>query len=292
MTRTVDEENEQKRKLEEQKVAVELNGQPDTLRPEALHVRGVDNLSTNDIKMYVDYYINYTRLGDEFEPVPERTEYRVQWIDDSNVNLVFKTHEAAVTVLQALVEEPFQLNARVDSNDAMNVELADPSVVANGEQQTPSLSPEYLAEVLLERSAKLYAQSIDLKKFTDKQKVAASEELFESKKLEKDAMDVEKLEEEGTSVALYIRQSVQSDRKVENAAAYSRYYLLHGEPDRSRKPRRRGDNRGQFQREKSNDEDLFQDKLSSYKDRKAQKEVEEDLFADRLREVSPSRRRR
>lgn len=293
MTRTVDAENEQKRKLGLQRVAVEYNGQSDILRPEAIHVRGVENLSTNDIKRYVDYYVNYTRVDDGFELITDKKDFRVQWIDDSNVNLVFKTHETAVFALQALAEQPMQIDLNIDNNDQMNVEDTNQLEGSDDSQRKPTFSPEYVAELLVERVARLYAPSIDLKKFTNQQKLAKSEELFETKKSEKDAMEVEKLEEEGSSVVLYVRQAVQSDRKVENASAYSRYYLLHGEPDRSRKPRRRGETRGQFQREKTtNEEDLFLDKLSTYKENKAREDIEEDLFADRLREVSPSRRRR
>ena len=42
------------------------------------------------------------------------------------------------------------------------------------------------------------------------------------------------MEEDESSIELIIRQSFQSDRKVKNAREYSRYYLIHGEPERTK----------------------------------------------------------
>ncbi|RKP29003.1 hypothetical protein METBISCDRAFT_19693 [Metschnikowia bicuspidata] len=266
MTRTIDEEHEQKMKLDLLRVPVEFNGHADVFRPEVIHVRGVESFATADIKNYVDYYINYECVGDAFKALADQKRYRVQWIDDSNANLVFRTHEDAVAAMRALLEDP---------------------------AEQPALAPEYVAQLLTERVAKLFSQTLELKKYLLSQK-QESEDLFNAKKAEKDAIEVEKLEKEGPSVVLHMRMAVRSDQKVENAAAYSRYYLLHGEPDRSRRPRqeRGGDGRGQYQRDRADEGDLFLEKLASYEQWIAREEIEEDLFADRMREHSPSRNRR
>lgn len=297
MTRTVDQENEQKQKLDSQRVAVSYNGKPDTLRPEGIHVRGVDKLATNDIKSYVDYNINYVESNSSFEPMENQKQFRIQWVDDSNVNLIFKTHEDAVEAMKTLAQEPFDAETNSDEN------MEDISVY-NGRADTedikeerilekPALSSEYVNQLLVERLAKPYSSSLAFRMFVREQKESVSEELFQHKKLEKDALDHEKLEEEGTSVELYIRLSLRSDQKARNAAAYSRYYLLHGEPDRTRKSRRdRGNEHiGGFLRDKDEEGDLFLDKLATMRERQKKQEIDDDLFAERLRERSPRRRR-
>lgn len=299
MTRTVDEENEQKQKLELQRVPVLFNGKDEVLRPEAVHVKGVDALATSDIKSYVDYYLNYKQEGEDFVPIEDRVKFRVQWIDDNNVNLVFNTHEDALAATKALTEEPLEIDIDIDTDAGASVQNGDGMEGVDGAGSTeipkPStLTPEYIAQLLVERQAKSYLNSLALKRYVNAQRHANSEDLFESKKLEKETVEVEKKEEEGSSVVLFIRQAVESDRKVDNAAAYSRYYLLHGEPDRTRKPRRgrRDETRGTSRPQVEDEGDLFLDKLATYEERKARADREEDLFADRMREHSPSRKRR
>ena len=276
MTRTIDEENDREKKLELQQVDVSINGESHTLRPEALHIRGVDNLSTEDIQAFVDYYINYTKTDAGYEAVDELTWFRVQWIDDTNVNVVFKTHEDANLALT-------KLSISSGPNGT--------SEVYNGGE----LSQEYVLSIVQERESKPYNPSIEFHKYQKEMKRLAEEEkdLFEAKKelVEKEKEDATEMDEDETSVVLYIRQSLQSDRKVKNAAAYSRYYLLHGEPDRL-KPRRgrNGGGRGNFSRDLDRQtqdlgEDLFAEKLKT----RARREVDEDLFADKLRERSPTR---
>jgi hypothetical protein len=89
---------------------------------------------------------------------------------------------------------------------------------------------------------------------------------------------------------LYIRQSFQSDKKVKNAKEYSRYYLLHGEPERRRfYKRERRDRSDRRSSRRKSEEDLFADKLKQAK-KNDYGDDDEDLFADRMRERSPSRR--
>lgn len=265
MTRTIDAEKEQEEKLKLQQVEIAINGTPQTLRPEALHVNGVDNLSTEDLQAFVDYYLNFEKIGDdEYKEVERPIWFRIQWIDDSNVNVVFKTHEDAAEGLSALSI----------------------SGSASGEV-VRDFSQEYVSQIVQERETKPYAPSIAFHKY--QKRLSEEKDLFEEKK-QQEGEETTEMDEDDSAVVLYIRQSLQSDRKVKNAAAYSRYYLLHGEPDREERrrtarPERAGRERGSYSREED-DEDLFASKLN---ETKSAREEEEDLFAYRLRELSPER---
>lgn len=273
MTRTLDAEKEQQDKLKEQQVDIVVNGTTETLRPEALHIRGVDNLATDDIKAFVDYYLNYSKNEEtgEYTAPDDLIWFRVQWIDDTNVNIVFKTHDEAKKALKAL---------SISSGP-------------NSVEDSEDFSQEYVSSIIQEREANPYNPSIEFHRYQKELKRLAEaqddEDLFEKKKekLDKEKEEATEMDEDESSVVLYLRQAFQSDRKVLNAAAYSRYYLLHGEPDRlrPRKQRNAGRTRGNFTRDEG--EDLFAEKLST---RSRRESDEEDLFAEKLRERSPSRR--
>jgi hypothetical protein len=62
---------------------------PSQVRPEAVHIRGVDNLSTDDIRLYA------TTLFSSFE-------FKIEWIDDTSLNLIFESADIATSVIQAL----------------------------------------------------------------------------------------------------------------------------------------------------------------------------------------------
>lgn len=275
MTRAIDEENDREEKLKLQQVEVSINGESHILRPEALHIRGVDNLSSNDIQAFVDYYVNYTKTESGYEAASEIKWFRVQWIDDSNVNVVFKTHE--------------------DANFGLNKLSISSGPNATEDLKSSEFSQEYVLSIVQERESKPYNPTIEFHKYQNEMKKLAQgddeKDLFESKKekVQKEREEVSQMDEDETSVVLYVRNSLQSDRKVKNAAAYSRYYLLHGEPDRLR-PRRQPNGvqgRGDFSRELATDQgDLFADKLKI----RAEREIDDDLFAHKLRERSPPRR--
>lgn len=63
--------------------------EPSQVRYEAVHVRGVDNLSTDDVQLY----------GSTLFP---SFEFKVEWIDDTSLNLVYESPEVATSALQAL----------------------------------------------------------------------------------------------------------------------------------------------------------------------------------------------
>ena len=278
MTRTIDSENEQKDLLAKQLVEVVVNGKTETLRPDAVHVRGVDNLSTAEIEAFVNLYLNHDYESPEYVALGEPILFRVQWIDDLNANVIFKTHADALMALQRLSEE------------WPGVETSAGNAVA----ESPLFSQEYLAALVEERRARLYAASIPFFRHQKHLKeLAEGQDLFEAKKAEIEEQKATEMEEDGSSVVLYIRQALQSDRKVKNAAAYSRYYLLHGEPDRTKpRPRREaGEERGRgaYAREEDDGQDLFAEKIKSTTEKKRADDIEEDLFASRLRERSPAR---
>lgn len=75
---------------------------------------------------------------------------------------------------------------------------------------------------------------------------------------------------------LRLRHAHQDDKKKKNAKTYSRYYLLHGKPDRSRSHRSRLSYHVQVH---DSEPDLFAHKL----DPRIAKGEEPDLFADRIK---------
>lgn len=269
LTKTLDDEKEQENKLKQQAITINVNGNPETIRPEAIHIRGVDNLSTDDIKAYVDYYINYnvTESMDDGAPVyeqlpyDEQSHFRVQWINDESVNLAFKTHAQAAAALAKLSV------------------FAGPQL--DGQEPPSELTEEYVAQLVQEREGKPYSATENFKK-----QISLASRLGD--KIEDNAN-----EDEGPrTIELFLRLSFQSDKKVKNASAYSRYYLFHGEPDRSvpqyrnreRRGRGRGGNRSRGSRRKEEEPDLFAERLNH-----RSRAEEDDLFADRLRERSPTR---
>jgi|SRR5947207_6745512 len=62
---------------------------PSQARSEAVHIRGVDNLSTDDIQLYA------STLYPSFE-------FKIEWIDDTSLNLAYESAEIALSALQAL----------------------------------------------------------------------------------------------------------------------------------------------------------------------------------------------
>lgn len=281
MTRTIDGENEQKELLAKQEVEVTVDGATEILRPNAIHVRGVDNLSTAQIEAFVDLYLNTNSEAPEYPRVDDAVWFRVQWIDDSNANVIFHTHADALQALQQLSEYWPQVENAPNTDESGN---------------TPVFTEEYLSALVEERVAKLYAASIPYHAHRQHLKeLAEGLDLFQAKKEEIQLQKTQEMDEDGSSVVLYIRQALQSDRKVKNAAAYSRYYLLHGEPDRTRPRPGRNNNvgeergRGGYSRDDDEPEDLFASKIKATTQKRKEQEVEEDLFAWRLRERSPQR---
>jgi hypothetical protein len=282
MTKTLDDEKERESKLEEQAVDIVVNGTSETIRPEALHLRGVDSLSTDDIKAFIDYYINYNVFHPDddststvYEPLPidEQKTLRIEWINDSSVNVVFQTYEIAQDTLSKL------------SITGSNPNIPKPEVSYD------------LAEAVQERETKLYNPILTFKKQRDLSSRLGIE-------TQQETAPIESMEEDESSVVLYVRQALQSDKKVKNAKLYSRYYLIHGEPERRERGSRRGRGRGRSDRggrrgrddrredrrqeQVSDEEDLFANKM---KNGNRQEDEEEDLFAHKMRERSPGRDR-
>ncbi|KAK6460389.1 hypothetical protein DFJ63DRAFT_337762 [Scheffersomyces coipomensis] len=318
LVKTLDEEKEREQKLQEQSsIEVNINGTTETIRPEALHIRGVDNLSSEDIKSFVDYYVNYIVTKDEetnqeqYEQLPldEQITFRIQWVNDSSINVTFKTHEECFKVLKKL-----------------SITSSNPAIYTSEQPQELTIeNVDYVADIIQERESKPYTPILNFIKHRD---LSARLGLGISKEGGEDGEEAvaqqPSMEEDESSIVLYLRQAFQSDRKVKNAKLYSRYYLLHGEPerqtnyrrnnyrDRERRPRR-NEQEEEEQKANDDDEDLFAEKINNpnrvnftrTNDRTAnfdhpneivpdhqEEEEEEDLFAYKLRERerSPSRR--
>lgn len=257
LVKTIADEQEREAKLQEQTIEVDINGQTEVVRPQALYLKGVDNLSTDDIKSFVDYYVNTTinQTEDkvEYEQVQDPISFKVEWINDTSVNIVFHTHEIALQALGKLTTVDVQF-------DNIN---------------------EYIHDIVQSRQTKPYAASIPFKN---------QQSLFKRLDIIKDvSQENSEMEEDDSDVVIHIRQSFDSDKKVKNAKEYSRYYLLHGEPERKRfYKNKRENNIDRRSARRRSEEDLFADKLKQVGKRDL--DDDEDLFADRIRERSPSRR--
>ncbi|KAK4195788.1 hypothetical protein QBC40DRAFT_15721 [Triangularia verruculosa] len=148
----------------------EQNGDsPENLRvPTKVHIRGVDTLATDDVKGYLSEHYGLMDF------------HRVEWVNDTSANYIFKSESAAQSALISLAA----------------VEIADPS----------QLSP---------------LEMLPAKSFSQK-----------------------------PESNLQVRFAVAGDKKVQGAAAYSRFYLINPEYDPEERRRR-----GEFTRNKYRDRD-------------------------------------
>ncbi|CAI5759750.1 unnamed protein product [Candida verbasci] len=268
IVKSLEDEKLNEQKLKDESIEVNVDGETQIIRPESIYIKGVDSLSTDEIKSYIEYYLNYTTKTEEekiiYEQIPydQQLTFKVEWIDDSSINIVFKTSEDSKRALKTLTVPDININ---------NVE-----------------------ETIFFQAAKSYKPIIEFRK---QQSLSNRLGLNNS---ENGDTQTSGMDEDDTDIELQIRQSFQSDRKIKNASQYSRYYLIHGEPER--KPRNNGRrhynrDRGGSYRPKSRgtevdeDEDLFADNLKRKK--MDIDDEEEDLFADKLkareRDRSPTR---
>ncbi|KAK8180391.1 hypothetical protein HDK77DRAFT_486794 [Phyllosticta capitalensis] len=65
------------------------------VQPEKVHIRGLDNLTTADIKAFA------------LEHFPTDRYVRIEWIDDTSANIVYEDAESAQTALSALSDPSF-----------------------------------------------------------------------------------------------------------------------------------------------------------------------------------------
>ncbi|ODV79152.1 uncharacterized protein CANTADRAFT_26184 [Suhomyces tanzawaensis NRRL Y-17324] len=275
MTKTLEIEKEREAQINEQTIEVDIDGLTEVVRPEAIHIRGVDSLSTEDIKGFIDYYVNFEVKQEQdaegepktvYEPFPidDQITFRIQWINDTSVNVVFETPEFCRKALNQILVNPIE---------------GDGLEGATQESQAKSYTP-----ILAFRKHQNLLSRLGLEDTKDEEQS-------------------QQMEEDESSIELKIRQAFQSDKKVKNAREYSRYYLIHGEPERrshrSERPERsgrrpdryksRGRNRGGRNHNEEEEEDLFAHKLAGGSNTAA--DEEEDLFAHKLRDRSPQRNR-
>lgn len=292
MTKPLEDEKNREAKLKEQQVEVNYNGNTEVLRPEALKIAGVDNLSTEEITSFLDLYLNYTTtVVDDvtsYEALDNQVTFRVEWINDSSVGIAFQTHDDCLYALRQL------------------------STYSPIDEPTPDLTNQvYVSAIIQERESKSYNPVLAFRNH---------QSLFSRLGINKEENEEEqKMDEDESSIVLLVRQAFQSDRKVKNAALYSRYYLIHGEPDRKQRYREKRDRRKYDklvedakdfkedapQEPQEPEVDLFADRLVGRSERPARSERsggrpskfkkynrnddEEDLFAHKLRERSPTR---
>lgn len=186
--------------------------------PNKLHIRGVDDLSTNELKSYLDQHI---KPGYSFSKKEEYKHlfYRLEWINDSELNVNFVSEDPTLAQLGA---------AEAIKHLAFHV-------AEEGE-----LAP---LDPLQER------RCWDLLRVTDGK--SAGKQVLKSDIAMQYAITSglqQPLEETGEEkptvsdpVTLFVRYATPSDRKIANSKEQSRYYLIHGEPgefERQFRPKR------------------------------------------------------
>ncbi|ODQ80033.1 hypothetical protein BABINDRAFT_8212 [Babjeviella inositovora NRRL Y-12698] len=77
-----------------------------SLRPEALLLSGVNNLSTRDIQAYVRSHLSEADLDMTF---------KIEWVDDASIVLAFKSEETALTALYKLSETDLQVEMEAET---------------------------------------------------------------------------------------------------------------------------------------------------------------------------------
>lgn len=287
MVKSLEEETKQLNDLTNHQYEITtLEGKTETIRPESLKIIGVDNLSTKNIENYINYYINYNQI--EYEEVDLITnelikgkkfqlkenqdciDFKIEWINDESVNVTFRNIQDSNKVLKELRMEELK-----------------------GSFEDEITRDEYLKNCIIETPAKSYNPIIEFEKIQN---------LNGSNETKQEGVD---MEEDESSIELIIRQSFQSDRKVKNAREYSRYYLIHGEPERTKHHHHRHHQNGRrsyrerdsYRPRRNNDddddeEDLFADKLGKTNPtnrRNNHVDEEEDLFADKLKHANRDR---
>lgn len=194
-----------------------------------LHLRGVDDLSTAEIKAYVDFHAKpgyCFAARDKYR----HQEYRIEWVNDSELNLVFCCADqelaqwGATKTLKLLTKH--ELGQDVPDVDPLaERECWDLLKIASG--------PGAGKSIVRSNIAQQYAQDASLDADNVLPPVAADVVVAKD------------------PIVLHVRYATGNDRKVERAREQSRYYLLHGEPDeieRDSRRRRRGRGRGRGER--------------------------------------------
>lgn len=213
-----------KKDLANQGFEVEYKGSKVNVRESTIFLRGVNHISTVELSNYVDYWLNYEKVGkDNIEYVPlavhDQIRYKIEWIDDSSVNLLLKNQKQTEKVIERLSKTSLDVRS----------EGAPADIWHNKENDCFYLLSEIEAKDYLETSEFQRRQNMS-KRIIISDPVENS--LLNSNK--DDNMNIDSGEEWSIDrkTIFYIRQSFLIDKKVKNARIYSRYYLLNGEPQR------------------------------------------------------------
>ncbi|ODV83605.1 hypothetical protein CANARDRAFT_19316 [[Candida] arabinofermentans NRRL YB-2248] len=163
-----DDDDQQQQQIEDIPTTDEVKHSPTDIKYDSLYLRGVEELNTRDIKLYLDKLItpNLTfKNKDEYI----RFKYKINWINDDSINIVFEHEESVIDALKLIIKD--------------NDDITDLKITVDNNH---------------ERECKDYFNS--------------NGELIEN-------------------IKLFTRFSLFNDQKVKNSKNYSRYYLIHGEPN-------------------------------------------------------------
>lgn len=244
---------------------------PETLATEmkdvlttSLHLRGVDTLSTTQVKEYLDLHI---RPGFCFETRQRFAylDFKINWINDSELNIVFNykqntkiSIDEKCNVPADIKEENEQIETdaevenikelKYDSSkgaldaimlltdfDNIRSEHVEFSQLPIEDQfaavdQAPKLEERKCWDLVLDLNNKVVKTKAAKTFYKTFQEAVLGENVEDDQ--ESPASDEkEEFPEDFRVIHLEVRFSTKKDTKVKNAREFSRYYLLNGEPE-------------------------------------------------------------
>lgn len=229
------------------------------LRTSALHLTGVDNLSTEQVRKYVKTHGNVRR-------------FQLEWVNDTSVNVNLFTPQAALQVIMLLavappvhapqvpIPDPVLPHLVVKNQDkfasfpsAQGGDVSGDGIIgrgvasggnANSQQQTLALEDledmrqsasavqalvdvQYDVEAAIKNGSLTGAEKFFL---TERRAVPINFNNLNNNNGGNNGDNGDGMNDDSDTPPLYVRYALKSDVKVHGARAQSRYYLLHGEP--------------------------------------------------------------
>lgn len=202
--------------------------------PSKLHLRGVDDLSTNEIKSYLDQHI---KPGYSFakRDAYKHLHYLIEWINDSELNVSFICEDPKLAQWGA-TEAIKHLEYHTSEEDQS--EPLDP------------LQERRCWDLLRVTDGKSAGKQVVKSDIANQYAVASGlEETKEVDEMEKPTL--------ADPITLFVRYATELDHKVANSKEQSRYYLIHGEPgefERQTRPKlEKGFRRSRFYEDRRED---------------------------------------
>lgn len=179
----------------------------ENIRTNTLHITGVDNLSTEEVRKYIKSHGNVRR-------------FQLEWIDDTSVNINLFTPQAALQVIMLLAVSP----------PVHDPQVPIPEPVLPGQQADQQEILDAMRKSAMSVSALAEAQ-YDISSAVRNGTMANIDSFFLTERRAISFNDNRSGDQNVSAHGdLYVRYATKSDVKAKGARQQSRYYLIHGEP--------------------------------------------------------------